>query len=256
MFSPCIDRRQSQTGFAHALICQRVALPSFSVLAHGAACEERTLKELKTIRGTLEGRRRELNALRANADRAEVALEQAVIARNALIRDIDSRRDLNAQLVAELQTAQQKLQVPGEGATSGGLALPQAAQQIGDHRDVRGRLVLRRRGDPVEALGNWIRVVKPGGHLVVSVPDEDLYEQGVWPSTFNTDHKMTFTMCKAKSWSPVSVNVFALLAHYCDKVKPLSAITTDHAFRHKMPRFDQTATPLSECAIEFVLKKL
>jgi type IV secretory pathway TrbL component len=27
------------TGFAHALICQRVALPSFSVLAHGAACE-------------------------------------------------------------------------------------------------------------------------------------------------------------------------------------------------------------------------
>ena len=25
------------TGFAHALICQRVALPSFSVLAHGAS---------------------------------------------------------------------------------------------------------------------------------------------------------------------------------------------------------------------------
>ena len=26
---------QLLTGFAHALICQRVALPSFSVLAHG-----------------------------------------------------------------------------------------------------------------------------------------------------------------------------------------------------------------------------
>ena len=26
---------QPLTGFAHALICQRVALPSFSVLAHG-----------------------------------------------------------------------------------------------------------------------------------------------------------------------------------------------------------------------------
>ena len=37
---------QSLTGFAHALICQRVALPSFSVLAYGAACEERTMKEL------------------------------------------------------------------------------------------------------------------------------------------------------------------------------------------------------------------
>lgn len=110
--------------------------------------------------------------------------------------------------------------------------------------------------DPVEALGNWIRVIRPGGHLVISVPDEDLYEQGVWPSTFNTDHKMTFTICKKSSWSPVSVNVFNLLAQFCDKVKPLSVITTDHAYRHRLPRFDQTGTPLSECAIEFVLKKL
>ena len=37
---------QPLTGFAHALICQRVALPSFSVLAQGAACEERRMKEL------------------------------------------------------------------------------------------------------------------------------------------------------------------------------------------------------------------
>jgi SAM-dependent methyltransferase len=110
--------------------------------------------------------------------------------------------------------------------------------------------------DPMEALGNWIRVVRPGGHLVISVPDEDLYEQGVWPSTFNTDHKMTFTLCKKSSWSPVSVNVFNLLAHFCDKVKPLSVITTDHAFRYQLPRFDQTGTPLTECAIEFILKKL
>src|SRR5712664_2532813 len=34
------------TSFAHVLICQRVALPSFSVLAHWAACEERTMNEL------------------------------------------------------------------------------------------------------------------------------------------------------------------------------------------------------------------
>jgi hypothetical protein len=54
----------------------------------------------------------------------------------------------------------------------------------------------------------------------------------------------------------VSVNVFSLLAPFCDKVKPLSVITTDHAYRYRLPRFDQTGTPLSECAIEFVLKKL
>jgi septal ring factor EnvC (AmiA/AmiB activator) len=72
---------------------------------------ERMLKELRTARGTLEDRRRQLNALRVNAEHAESALEQAVIARNALIRDIDTRRDLNSQLVAELQMAEQKLQV-------------------------------------------------------------------------------------------------------------------------------------------------
>jgi SAM-dependent methyltransferase len=110
--------------------------------------------------------------------------------------------------------------------------------------------------DPVEALANWIRVVRRGGHLVISVPDEDLYEQGAWPSTFNSDHKMTFTICKKSSWSPVSVNVFDLLPQFCDKVKPISVITTDHAYRYRIPRFDQTRTPLSECAIEFVLKKL
>jgi septal ring factor EnvC (AmiA/AmiB activator) len=89
---------------------------------------ERMLKELKTVRGTLEDRRRQLNVLRTNAEHAELALEQAVVARNALIRDIDSRRDLNAQLVSELETAQQKLQVIlrdlGNGVTADAGSLP------------------------------------------------------------------------------------------------------------------------------------
>jgi SAM-dependent methyltransferase len=110
--------------------------------------------------------------------------------------------------------------------------------------------------DAEEALANWIRVVRPGGHLIISVPDEDLYEQGTWPSTFNADHKITFTICKKASWSPVSVNVFDLICKFCDRVKPLSVTTIDHAYRFRLPRFDQTLTPLSECAIEFVLKKL
>jgi len=47
---------------------------------------------------------------RAAADRARAAAERAIDARNALIHDIDQRRDLNAALVGELQSAQQKLQ--------------------------------------------------------------------------------------------------------------------------------------------------
>jgi SAM-dependent methyltransferase len=110
--------------------------------------------------------------------------------------------------------------------------------------------------DATEALMNWIRVVRRGGHLIISVPDEDLYEQGVWPSTFNSDHKITFTICKKSSWSPASVNLLDLIAKFCDQVKPLSIATIDHAYRYRLPRFDQTGTPLSECAIEFILKKL
>jgi SAM-dependent methyltransferase len=56
----------------------------------------------------------------------------------------------------------------------------------------------------------WWTLVKPGGYLFVLVPDEDLYEQGVFPSRFNSDHKATFTLCKAQSWSPKSVNVLDL----------------------------------------------
>ena len=71
---------------------------------------QRTLDELKVSRKSLEERRRQLTVLRTNAERAEAALGQAAAARNNLIKDIDGRRDLNAQLVAELQAAQQKLQ--------------------------------------------------------------------------------------------------------------------------------------------------
>jgi len=35
--------------------------------------------------------------------------------------------------------------------------------------------------DPREALNHWLRILKPRGHLVVTVPDEDLYEQGGIP---------------------------------------------------------------------------
>jgi SAM-dependent methyltransferase len=111
--------------------------------------------------------------------------------------------------------------------------------------------------DPAEALHNWIRVVKPGGHLVVAVPDEDLYEQGHWPSVFNPDHKRTFTLGKADSWSPVSVNVLALVQSVAPLAAPISAGLMDHCYRYEIQGrgFDQTRTPMAEAAIEIVLRK-
>jgi len=65
--------------------------------------------------------------------------------------------------------------------------------------------------DPKLALAEWWGLVKPGGVLFFIVPDEDLYEQGFWPSRFNVDHKWTFTISKHSSWSPVSINLFDLV---------------------------------------------
>lgn len=65
--------------------------------------------------------------------------------------------------------------------------------------------------DPIKAIKEWWQLVSPGGHLIVIVPDEDLYEQGYWPSIMNEDHKSTFTVSKHKSWSPRSYNMVDLV---------------------------------------------
>jgi SAM-dependent methyltransferase len=61
--------------------------------------------------------------------------------------------------------------------------------------------------DPSAALRRWWEVLKPGGFLIVSVPDEDLYEQGKWPSGLNNGHLTSWTIHKDQSWSPVSRNL-------------------------------------------------
>jgi SAM-dependent methyltransferase len=64
--------------------------------------------------------------------------------------------------------------------------------------------------DPVDVISRWWRLVAEGGRMIVIVPDEDLYEQGVFPSRFNRDHKATFTLSKRSSWSSRSYNVLEL----------------------------------------------
>lgn len=90
------------------------------------------------------------------------------------------------------------------------------AEKIGDYVHklydfVFSSHTLEHMTDPFSALEGWFSLVKPNGYLVLTVPDEDLYEQGLFPSIFNGDHKHTFTISKTCSWSPVSVNVVDLV---------------------------------------------
>lgn len=109
--------------------------------------------------------------------------------------------------------------------------------------------------EPRQGLVNWLRVVKPNGHVIVTVPDEDLYEQGIFPSTFNRDHKWTFTLWKQKSWSRRSINVLELLGSLGPYCEPVKVEVLNATFRFTLPRYDQTMSPVGECAIEFILRK-
>lgn len=107
--------------------------------------------------------------------------------------------------------------------------------------------------DPLEALLNQWRVLKPGGYLIFLVPDEDLYEQGCFPSVGNPDHKHSFTISKDETWSPVSRNLFDLL-RYLPNRKIISLRIIDTNYNYGVVR-DQTDDPMVEAAIEGVIQK-
>ncbi len=109
--------------------------------------------------------------------------------------------------------------------------------------------------DPLEALLNWWRVLKPGGYLIFAIPDEDLYEHGIWPSVYNPDHKNTFTISKDKTWSPVGYNVAELVAKLPNR-KVISLRTTDEGYDYtRHDDYDQTLGN-AEAAIEVVIQKV
>lgn len=82
---------------------------------------------------------------------------------------------------------------------------------------------LARELNPSQTLSRWLDLLKPGGFLIVTVPDEELYEKNAWPSRFNSVHRFSFTICTQQRAHPNSVDVFELvrsvshIAH-CERV--------------------------------------
>ena len=107
--------------------------------------------------------------------------------------------------------------------------------------------------DPGRALQRWWEVLKPGGHLLAVVPDEDLYEQGSWPSRFNAGHRWSFTIHKSESWSPVSLSLVELLAGL-PRHQVLWLKTCDSGYDYGGGVWDRTHGP-AEAAIEACVLK-
>lgn len=105
------------------------------------------------------------------------------------------------------------------------------------------------------ALSNWTRVVKPGGFLIITIPDWVMYEHRMWPSRFNGDHKWAFSMTEGSIKAPVVLITKDQLEHAGFIVHKLWTVTDN--FDTSLPiQIDQTAyVTNAECAIEMVLEK-
>lgn len=53
---------------------------------------------------------------------------------------------------------------------------------------------LEHMNNPVMCLKDWLKVVKKGGHAIISFPDFDLYEKRMSVSKWNPDHKAFFSL--------------------------------------------------------------
>lgn len=106
-----------------------------------------------------------------------------------------------------------------------------------------------------EAIHNWWALVKEGGYMVIICPDEDLYEQHVWPSVFNDDHKFTFTIDKWQSWSPTSLNFFDLIKNLPNH-KVISLETLDDGYDYSMEGVRDQSCLGAEVSIGCVIKKI
>lgn len=104
--------------------------------------------------------------------------------------------------------------------------------------------------NPVEALRSWIRIVKPGGIIFFTVPDETLYEHDIWPSTFNKTHQWSFTM-KRGSKLPKSIHIQSWLEQFDAEV--LSVKIADTGYDHSLGNVDQTQMG-AEAFIEVILR--
>jgi len=106
--------------------------------------------------------------------------------------------------------------------------------------------------DPWEAIHHWLRVLRPGGRMIVTVPDWELYEQCVWPSTFNTDHRHAFSLRAHEE--PHVVSLDELLGAFDGLITLELAALRGDGFDPAGERRDQSLGAC-ECAIEFVLRK-
>ena len=106
--------------------------------------------------------------------------------------------------------------------------------------------------DTHEGIKNWFRIIKPGGFLIVVVPDEDLYEEKLPVSNY---HNWSLTIYKHETWSDKSINVIDLLIELGPRAEIEKIELLRATYRDSLRGTDQTHTPVAEPSIEFIVRK-
>lgn len=122
---------------------------------------------------------------------------------------------------------------------------------------IHGSQVCEHFADPVRAIKSWLTVLKPGGHIVATVPDFVRYEKMNWPSKFNHGHVSTWSLDFPASPAPIHCKLPEWLAQF--PVKVLRCALVDTNFDYSKPAsLDQTFRfeDYCECFVEFVVSKL
>lgn len=109
------------------------------------------------------------------------------------------------------------------------------SRQASSYDCVHSSHCLEHMADVPAALKQWYGLLKLGGYLIVVVPDEDLYEQGVFPSIFNDDHKATFRLDQESSWSEQSHDIRKVVSEL-ENVEIISIERQDVGYDHGLVR--------------------
>jgi predicted SAM-dependent methyltransferase len=110
--------------------------------------------------------------------------------------------------------------------------------------------------DPINAFTKWFYHLEIGGFIIITVPDEDLYEQRNFPSKYNRDHKWTFTIYKNKSWCNKSINILHLLSNLSNDSFRIHDITLcDTNYNYLINNKDQTRG-CAEAFIELIVERI
>lgn len=121
---------------------------------------------------------------------------------------------------------------------------------------------LEHMGDYEHALLSWLKHLRVGGHIIVTVPDFEMYEHNKWPSIRNADHKTAFVMNAARfvKDAPPVVNLCARLPLLAGilivKIERMEAtFDWSHGVEEEL---DQTCwgSGAAESCIEFILRKI